>query len=58
VLITDGAPNGLFTELTGVDPWVMSKKFIKQNINLVVVGVGGSVIECDDFYYALAQNTS
>ncbi|CAF3049857.1 unnamed protein product, partial [Rotaria sp. Silwood2] len=57
ILITDGAPNGLFTTLNGADPWVISDEFIKQNITLVVVGVGEGINECDDFYCALAQKT-
>jgi hypothetical protein len=57
ILITDGAPNGLFTRLIGADPWVISSKFIEQDITLVIVGVGESIIECDDFYCALAENT-
>ncbi|CAF3760283.1 unnamed protein product [Rotaria sp. Silwood1] len=57
ILITDGAPNGLFTTLNGADPWILSKKFKENNITLVVVGVSESINECDDFYCALAQNT-
>ncbi|CAF5127512.1 unnamed protein product, partial [Rotaria sp. Silwood1] len=51
------APNGLFTTLNGADPWVVSKKFKEKDITLVVVGVEESVIECDDFYCALAKKT-
>ncbi|CAF2637735.1 unnamed protein product [Rotaria sp. Silwood2] len=57
ILITDGAPNGLFTTLNGADPWIISNKFMKKDITLVVVGVGEGINECDDFYCALAQNT-
>ncbi|CAF1580758.1 unnamed protein product [Rotaria sp. Silwood1] len=57
ILITDGAPNGLFTTLNGADPWRISKKFKENNITLVVVGVSESINECDDFYCALAQKT-
>jgi hypothetical protein len=59
VLITDGAPKGLFIPLTDrdQDPWVMSNRFKEQDITLVVVGVGKSVVVCDDFYCALAQKT-
>jgi Mg-chelatase subunit ChlD len=57
VLITDGAPNGLFTPLIGQDPWVISNRFMEQDITLVVVGVEESVVVCDDFYCALAKNT-
>jgi len=57
ILITDGAPNGLFTPLIGADPWFISNRFIEQDITLIVVGVGESVIVCDDFYCALAKNT-
>ncbi|CAF1381969.1 unnamed protein product, partial [Rotaria sp. Silwood1] len=55
ILITDSAPNGLFTTLDGADPWVVSKKFEEKDITLVVVGVEESVIKCDDFYCALAK---
>ncbi|CAF5085423.1 unnamed protein product, partial [Rotaria sp. Silwood1] len=57
MLFTDGAPNGLFTTLNGVDPWIVSKNFKEKDITLVVVGVGESIIECDDFYCALAKIT-
>ncbi|CAF0980232.1 unnamed protein product [Rotaria sordida] len=57
ILITDGAPNGLFTPLNGADPWIISNEFHRENITLVVVGVAESINECDDFYCALAQNT-
>ena len=57
ILITDDAPSGLLTQLDGADPWKMSKTFMKQGIILVVVGVGESIVECDDFYCALAENT-
>ncbi|UJR31531.1 hypothetical protein I4U23_019020 [Adineta vaga] len=57
VLITDGVPNGLFSPLNGSDPWKMSNLMRNQGITLIVVGVGESIIQCDDFYCALAQNT-
>ncbi len=57
ILVTDEAPNGLFTPLTGLDPWIMSKEFAKKGITLVVVGFGESIFECYDFYCALARNT-
>ncbi|CAF5020134.1 unnamed protein product, partial [Rotaria sp. Silwood1] len=57
MLFTDGAPNGLFTTLNGADPWIVSKNFKEKDITLVVVGVGESIIECDDFYCALAKIT-
>ncbi|CAF5155320.1 unnamed protein product, partial [Rotaria sp. Silwood1] len=55
MLFTDGAPNGLFTTLNGADPWIVSKNFKEKDITLVVVDVGESIIECDDFYCALAK---
>ncbi|CAF4402116.1 unnamed protein product [Rotaria socialis] len=57
VLVTDGVPNGLFTPLDSIDPWVMSHEFHKKNIVLAVVGVGNGNFECDAFYHALAKNT-
>ncbi len=57
ILFTDSAPNGLFTPLVGADPWDISNKFLKQDITLIVVGVGEGIVECDDFYCALAKNT-
>ena len=57
ILITDNAPNGLFTELTGLDPWIMSKEFVEKDITLVVVGIGEGIFGCYDFYCALAHNT-
>ena len=57
ILFVGGSPNGLFTPLDGADPWVMSNEFLNQDITLVVVGVGESIAECDDFYCALAKNT-
>jgi len=68
ILITDGAPNGLFTlldvtpnsrfaQITGADTWLVANEFKKQGITLVVVGVEPSVLPCDDFYCALAHKT-
>ena len=57
-MITDGAPNGLFTPLIGADPWVISDKFLEKDITLAVVGVGESILVCDDFYCALAAKSS
>lgn len=57
ILFTDGAPNGLFNETIGDDPWVLSNKFCHANIILMIIGVGENTVECDDFYCALAENT-
>ncbi len=57
ILITDDAPNGLFTPLNGADPWIMSNEFMLQNISLVVIGVGEGINASNDFYCALAKNT-
>jgi Mg-chelatase subunit ChlD len=64
ILITDGAPNGIFTlrddrfaQLNGADPWLVANEFDRQGIILAVVGVEPSIAECDDFYCALARKT-
>ncbi|CAF5005739.1 unnamed protein product, partial [Rotaria sp. Silwood1] len=57
MLFVDGVPNGLFTTLSGAYPWIVSKNFKEKDITLVVVGVGESIIECDDIYCALAKIT-
>ncbi|CAF1133451.1 unnamed protein product [Adineta ricciae] len=57
VLITDGVPCGLFDAFNGNDPWEISNDMRNQGITLIVVGVGGSIMQCDDFYCALAHNT-
>ncbi|CAF4445260.1 unnamed protein product, partial [Rotaria socialis] len=57
ILFTDSAPNGLFTDLSGKDPWKMSHQFLKKDITLLAVGVEPTILECDDFYCALAENT-
>jgi hypothetical protein len=36
---------------------VISNRFRGQDATLAVVGVGQSIVECDDFYCALAKNT-
>jgi hypothetical protein len=57
ILVTDGIPSGLFGPHGGVDAWKMSNRLREQSITLVAVGVGESIVECDDFYCALACNT-
>lgn len=57
ILVTDGNPSGLFGQPVCVDAWEMSHCLHKRDIVLVIVGVGESIVECDDFYCALAQNT-
>ncbi|CAF1275658.1 unnamed protein product [Rotaria magnacalcarata] len=57
ILFTDSALNGLFTDLSGKDSWKMSHQFLKKDITLLVVGVEPTIIECYDFYCALAENT-
>ena len=56
-MITDGVPCGLFDAFNGNDPWKISNDMRNQGITLIVVGVGGSIAQCDDFYCALAHNT-
>lgn len=56
-MITDSAPSGLFNPLIGEDAWMISNQFREQDITLIVVGVGQGIVECDDFYCALAENT-
>lgn len=60
ILITDGPPCNLFSEqcrYNHLDLWKMSDKLRKQGIVLVVIGIEPGILECDDFYSALAQNT-
>ncbi|CAF1133112.1 unnamed protein product [Adineta ricciae] len=57
VLVTDGVPCGLFDAFNGDDPWEISNEMCNQGITLIVVGVGESITQCDDFYCALAHNT-
>ena len=60
ILITDGPPCNLFNEqchYNSIDLWKMSDKLRKQDIVLVVIGIEPGILECDDFYCALAQNT-
>ena len=64
ILITNGAPNGLFTLLDtrfaqhkGADPWLIADEYKKQGITLAIVGIEPGVQECAHFYCALARKT-
>ncbi len=39
------------------DLWTISNEFVKQNLTLVIVGVGEIVSICDSLYGAIAKNT-
>jgi len=39
------------------DLWTISNEFVKQNLTLVIVGVGQIVSICDNLYGAIAKNT-
>jgi hypothetical protein len=66
-LITDGLPCQLLVKPTSTqnadclcacdDLWTISNEFVKQNLTLVIVGVGEIVSICDSLYGAIAKNT-
>lgn len=57
ILFPNGAPNDIFNQTIGADPWTLSNAFRQQNIILIVVGIEPNIVECDDFYCALTKNT-
>ncbi len=66
-LITDGLPCQLLINPTAADNedslcacddlWAISNQFAKQNLTLVIIGVGRFVSICDNLYGAVAKNT-
>ncbi len=66
-LITDGLPCQFLINPTAIqdddclcacdDLWTISNQFVKQNLTLVIVGVGRFVSICDSLYGAIAKNT-
>lgn len=57
MLITNGPPSGLLSDLNGPDTWQLGKRFQERRIALSVVGVQLSIAICSDFYTALSQRT-
>ena len=59
-MITDGPPCNLLSEQcrrNTMDLWQISNELEEHKIKLVVIGIEPCILECDDFYCALAQNT-
>lgn len=57
IVITDGAPSGLFSDLVGPDPWERAHALKRSDIILTVLGIQPDVAICYDFYCALSQIT-
>ncbi|CAF4012866.1 unnamed protein product [Rotaria sp. Silwood1] len=68
ILITDGPPSGLvvllngvsgdrFAQANGADPWLVANEFNRERIALAIVGVEPGIVQCDDYYCALARKT-
>jgi hypothetical protein len=66
-LVTDGLPCQFLINPTAIqnddsqcacdDLWTISNQFVKQNLTLVIVGVGQFVSISDSLYGAIAKNT-
>lgn len=60
ILITDGPPCNFFNERcygNTRDLWQLSNELEDKKIKLIVIGIEPCILECDDFYCALSQNT-